>query len=44
MGVIRRVERPSFEEQIYEQVDRAKKKFRPDLKKLIYSSDVWEVK
>lgn len=44
MGVIRRVEKPSFEEQIYEQVDRAKKKFQPDLKKLIYSNDTWEVK
>ncbi|MFQ5786383.1 MAG: 2-oxoacid:ferredoxin oxidoreductase subunit beta [Thermodesulfobacteriota bacterium] len=44
MGVIRRVELPSFEEQIYQQVDRAKEKFQPDLNRLIYSGDIWEVK
>ncbi len=44
MGVIRRVELPSFEEQIYLQVDKAKEKSSADIKKLIYSGDVWEVK
>ncbi|HLE24617.1 MAG TPA: 2-oxoacid:ferredoxin oxidoreductase subunit beta, partial [Thermodesulfobacteriota bacterium] len=44
MGVIRRVEQPSFEELIYGQIDMAKQKFSTDLNKLIYSGDVWEVK
>ena len=44
MGVIRRVKQPTFENQIYEQISKAKEKFQPDLNRLIYSSDVWEVK
>lgn len=44
MGVIRRVEQPSFEELIYGQIEKAKQKFSTDLNKLIYSGDVWEVK
>ena len=44
MGVIRRVKQPTFENQIYEQISKAKEKIQPDLNRLIYSGDVWEVK
>jgi 2-oxoglutarate ferredoxin oxidoreductase subunit beta len=44
MGVLRRVEQPSFEELIYGQIEKAKQRFSTDLNKLIYSGDIWEVK
>lgn len=44
MGVLRRVQQPSFEEECYKQIEMAKKKFTSDLHKLIYSGDIWEVK
>ncbi|MGE5444586.1 MAG: 2-oxoacid:ferredoxin oxidoreductase subunit beta [Ignavibacteriales bacterium] len=44
MGVLRRVEQPSFEELVHGQVEKAKQKFSTDINKLIYSGDVWEVK
>jgi hypothetical protein len=44
MGIFRRVSQPSFEDLIYEQVKKAKEKFSPDINRLLYSGDVWEVK
>ena len=44
MGIIKRIERPTFEDQITDQIASAKTKFPPNLEKLISSGDTWEVK
>ena len=45
MGVIRQVQRPTYEESLFEQVQDARaKKGSPDLASLYHESDVWEVK
>ena len=44
MGIIKRVEAPTFEDIVSDQITMAKEKFKPDLKRLISSGDTWEVK
>ena len=44
MGIIKRVEKPCFEQSVRDQIDSAKTKFPPNLEKLISSGDTWEVK
>ena len=45
MGIIRRVRKPTFEELLYAQVEEVKRRKKPgDLKDLIYSGSIWEVK
>jgi len=44
MGIIKRVEAPTFEDVVSDQITMAKEKFKPDLKRLISSGDTWEVK
>ncbi len=43
MGLLRKVEQPSFEELVHQQIEKAKERFPTDINKLIYSGDVWEV-
>ena len=44
MGIFRRVKQPTFEELLHQQVEKAKERFSPDINRLIYSGDIWEVK
>ena len=44
MGIIKRVQKPSFEESISSQIESAKSKFPPNLEKLVSSGETWEVK
>ena len=44
MGIIKRVQAPTFEESVHSQIQTAKEKFKPDLKKLIGAGETWEVK
>ena len=44
MGIFRKVPQPTFEDSIQAQIKRAKEKLSPDINRLLYSGDVWEVK